>query len=96
MGLPAKCMHFVGSPGWRGSLTPMSEDGSLFFPEHDAHSERAPPPRDEQHIRSVFEHDGSDEYAVFGCVRARGVILLFNSFTDMRSCAYARGAAGVR
>ena len=20
MGLPAKCMHFVGSPGWRGGI----------------------------------------------------------------------------
>ena len=95
MGLPAKCMHFVGSPGWRGSLTPMSGDGSLFFPEHDETFERAP-----LETNSLFEappeHDGSNEYAVFGCVRARGVILLFNSFTDMRPCAYARGAAGVR
>ena len=84
----------------------MSEDGSLFISlstpntpsEHlrDKQLIRSVFKHDEQLIRSVLEHDGSDEYAVFGCVRARGVILLFNSFTDMRPCAYARGAAGVR
>ena len=26
MGLPTKCMHFVGSPGRRGYNTPMSEE----------------------------------------------------------------------
>ena len=78
-----------------GLSLPCQGDGSLFIPRA-RRTLRASTPRDEQHIRSVLEHDGSDEYAVFGCVRARGVILLFNSFTDMRPCAYARGAAGVR
>ena len=34
MGLPTKCMHFVGSPGRRGYNTPMSGDASpikLYF-----------------------------------------------------------------
>ncbi len=48
MGLPAKCMHFVGSPGWRGnSNSPRDEQLIRSVPEHDAHSERvlfgAPP-----------------------------------------------------
>ena len=27
MGLPAKCMHFVGSPGRRGSVLPVKPAG---------------------------------------------------------------------
>ena len=30
MGLPAKCMHFVGSPGWRGSQHITRGTRSLF------------------------------------------------------------------
>ena len=34
MGLPAKCMHFVGSPGWRGILThPRDEQPVQSVPE---------------------------------------------------------------
>ena len=30
MGLPAKCMHFVGSPGWRGEIKRTPETNNLF------------------------------------------------------------------
>ena len=30
MGLPAKCMHFVGSPGWRGEIKITPETNSIF------------------------------------------------------------------
>ena len=30
MGLPAKCMHFVGSPGWRGKIKITPETNSLL------------------------------------------------------------------
>ena len=59
MGLPAKCMHFVGSPGWRGSQHITRETKSLFgaSPSTTNTLSEPPPPRDEQHIRGVPEHD---------------------------------------
>ena len=68
-------MHaFCGVPGLEGvSYSHVRGRQLIIFYEYDATSE--PPPRDEQLIQGV------NEYAVFGCVRARGVILLFNSFT---------------
>ena len=41
MGLPAKCMHFVGSPGWRGNSN-SPRDGQLIrsAPEHDEDFDR--------------------------------------------------------
>ena len=32
MGLPAKCMHFVGSPGWRGNSNSPASTNSLTIP----------------------------------------------------------------
>ena len=43
MGLPAKCMHFVGSPGWRGnSNSPRDEQLIRSVPEHDEDFDGAP------------------------------------------------------
>ena len=45
MGLPAKCMHFVGSPGWRGKIkiTPRDEQSIRSVLKHDALSKRVSP-----------------------------------------------------
>ena len=41
MGLPAKCMHFVGSPGWRGnSNSPRDEQPIRSAPEHNEDFDR--------------------------------------------------------
>ena len=54
MGLPAKCMHFVGSPGWRGGgflLTP--ETKSLFGASLNTTSSLInPPPRGKGHEKT--------------------------------------------
>ena len=40
MGLSAKCMHFVGSPGWRGRNIPRETCTLYLTFEHAAASER--------------------------------------------------------
>ena len=42
MGLPAKCMHFVGSPGWRGGILtyPRDEQPIRSVLEHNEQLER--------------------------------------------------------
>ena len=57
-GVPAKyhseARTLCGVSVMRGSLTPMSGDGSfVYFPEHDVTLERALPLQDEQPIQSV-------------------------------------------
>ena len=50
--------------GKRGSLTPMSGDGSfVYFPEHDVTLERALPLQDEQPIQSTLENAAHSERA---------------------------------
>ena len=70
--------------GRRGSLTPMSGDGSLFSSTSTPNTP-SEHPRDEQHIRSVPEHDEHSERVQFSAghkaIKARGG-------EPLRACVY--------